>query len=459
MAGRGERRGLEMIVRNITELIGKTPMLEIDPAIHGLKNINLYAKLELFNPFGSVKDKTAWNMLRHDLAEIKAKGQTVIESSSGNTAKAVQMICGIENIPFKIVTNRVRVKEVKQILQLLGTEIEELPGQSQCLDPSDPNDPLFVVERIMNSEPGRYFHTTQYTNELNTAAHAEMTGKEIADDLDIVHYFVGGLGTTGSTRGAGETLKIKNPSISNIGVVSSKEGFIPGIRNSDEMFEVGLFDKNFYEAVVEISIDEALDGMMMLIRRCGVLSGPTGGASLAGALKHLRSLDSQLTEKRNAVFLVCDRVEWYLSFLQKLRPHWFGLTAKESGFKSITEDELDRAKEVTADDLELLIGSGQAMTLVDLRGGLAFKGSHLDTSVNMPAEMLEELFQWGLPFSQSRPVVFICPVGDQSRRFAAFLSKSGFESMSLQGGFAAWRDRNKPVVKTRKREGKPTLAV
>jgi cysteine synthase len=157
-----------MIVKSVTELIGNTPMLEIAPQVHGLKNINLYAKLELFNPFGSVKDKTAWNMLRHDLDSIKEKGQTVIESSSGNTAKAVQMICGIHNIPFKIVTNRVRVKEVKQILQMLGTEIEELPGQSQCLDPSDPNDPLFVVEKIMNGEPGKYFHTTQYTNTLNT---------------------------------------------------------------------------------------------------------------------------------------------------------------------------------------------------------------------------------------------------------------------------------------------------
>jgi len=449
-----------MIVKRITELIGNTPLLEIDPSIHGLKNINLFAKLELFNPFGSVKDKTAWNMLRYDLDEIKAKGQIVIESSSGNTAKAVQMICGVENIPFKIVTNRVRVKEVKQILQLLGTEIEELPGQSQCLDPSDPNDPLFVVEKIMNSEPGRYFHTTQYTNELNTKAHAEMTGAEIAQDLERVDFFIGGLGTTGSTRGAGETLKQYNPALSNIGVVSSKNGFIPGIRNSDEMFEVGLFDRNFYQDVIEISIDEALDGMMMLIRRCGVLSGPTGGASLAGALKYLKTIDSQLPERQNAVFLVCDRVEWYLSFLQKLRPEWFGLSTRESGLKKLTQEHISSAKEITADELELMVSKNEPITLVDLRGGLAFKGSHIDTSVNMPAETLEELLQWSIPFSQSKPVVLICPVGDQSKRFAAYLTEAGFESMSLEGGFAAWRDKEKPVVKARKRkESKAILSV
>ncbi|MFX5907332.1 hypothetical protein ABTE61_19230, partial [Acinetobacter baumannii] len=69
-----------------------------------------------------------------------------------------------------------------------------------------------------------------------------MTGAEIAADLDFVHYFIGGLGTTGSTRGAGERLRVDNPTLKNIGIVSSRQGFIPGIRNSDEMYEVGLFE-------------------------------------------------------------------------------------------------------------------------------------------------------------------------------------------------------------------------
>jgi cysteine synthase/rhodanese-related sulfurtransferase len=439
-----------MIVKNITDLIGDTPMLEIDSAIHGLKNINLYAKLELFNPFGSVKDKTAWAMLRDNLDEIKSSGQTVIESSSGNTAKAIQMICGVNGIPFKIVTNRVRVREVKQILQLLGTEIDELPGQSQCLDPSDPNDPLFVVEKIMNSEPGQYFHTSQYTNELNTIAHRDMTGQEIARDLVQVDYFVGGLGTTGSTRGAGEALRIANPQLKNIGIVSSRQGFIPGIRNSDEMYEVGLFERSFYDSIVEITIDEALDSMMTLIRRCGVLSGPTGGASFAGALKYLQAIDETLTEKQNAVFLVCDRVEWYLSFIQKLRPQWFGLANRDSGFKSVSPTDVEAAAEWSADALEQHLSSGKDALVVDLRGGLAFKGAHLEKSINMPADILEELFQWGVPFARSRHVVFVCPTGDQSKQFSAYLASQGFESASLKGGYAAWRDQGKPVVKGKK---------
>lgn len=212
-----------MIVKDVTQLIGNTPLLEIDPSIHGLKNINLFAKLELFNPFGSVKDKTAWNMLRHDLKSIKEKSQTVIESSSGNTAKALQMILSMHQIPFKIVTNRIMVKEVKQILQLIGTDIEELPGQSQCLDPSDPNDPQFIVEQIINSNPEKYFHTSQYTNDRNLEAHTLMTGKEIAQDLERVDYFFGGLGTTGSTRGTGTCLKEYNPELKNVGIIARRD--------------------------------------------------------------------------------------------------------------------------------------------------------------------------------------------------------------------------------------------
>ncbi|MFX4982819.1 pyridoxal-phosphate dependent enzyme, partial [Acinetobacter baumannii] len=82
------------------------------------------------------------NLLGSELAAIKAQSQTVIESSSGNMAKAMTLICSMHGIPFRIVTNKVQVKEVKQILQLLGAQIDEFPGLSACPDPTDPNNPL-----------------------------------------------------------------------------------------------------------------------------------------------------------------------------------------------------------------------------------------------------------------------------------------------------------------------------
>ncbi len=291
-----------MIVKKITDLIGNTPLLEINPEVHGLKNIDVYAKLELLSPFGSVKDKTAWNMLRHDLEDIINQSKTVIESGSGNTAKAIQMICSMHNIPFKIITNRVRVREVKQILQLLGTEIEELPGQSQCHDPSDPSDPAYIVNKIVTQEPDKYFYTTQYTNTKNVDAHYEMTGKEIIEDIGRVDYFIGGLGTTGSTRGTGKCLKQHNPQLQNIGIITTKGEQIPGIRSADEMYEVGLFNRTFYDSILEVSTSEALDSMLTLIRKCGIICGPTAGASFAGLLKYLRPIDKQLKTKHKPYF-------------------------------------------------------------------------------------------------------------------------------------------------------------
>ena len=160
-----------MLVKHVNELIGNTPLFEIPPQVHGLKNINLFAKLELLNPFGSVKDKSAWNVLKDDIEQIAAEGKTVIESSSGNMAKAMQLVCSVYGVPFKIVTNRIKVREVKQILQLLGADVDELPGLSECPDPTDLNDPITFIEQIMSANPGKYFHTSQYTNEKNIEAH------------------------------------------------------------------------------------------------------------------------------------------------------------------------------------------------------------------------------------------------------------------------------------------------
>lgn len=436
-----------MLVSKVTDLIGNTPLLELPPAMHGLKNVNLYAKLELLNPFGSVKDKSAWNVLR-DIEQVAAEGKTVIESSSGNMAKAMQILCSMHNVPFKIVTNRIKVREVKQILQLLGAEVDELPGLSECPDPTDPNDPITFIEQIMLGEPGKFYHTSQYTNERNIEAHYNTTGKEIIADLPQVDFFVGGLGTTGSTRGTGTILKEHNPKVRNIGVIASKGHLLPGIRNVDEMYEVGLFRKDFYDDIVEVNIDESIDAMLMLIRRAGVLAGPTGGGSLAAALKYLRPLDDSFTTEQNAVFIVCDRVEWYLSYLQKCRPELFGMAAKKDSPRALAEAEVAAAQEVSVHEAQEWLLRGGTPLVVDMRGALAFKASHIADSINISTDTLTELAENGVPFSRGHRVLFVCPTGDQSRRFAAFFKARGIECASLAGGFVGWRDEGMPCERS-----------
>lgn len=432
-----------MLVNKATDLIGDTPLLKLDPKIHGLKNVDLYAKLELLNPYGSVKDKSAWNVLKDDIEEIAASGKTVIESSSGNMAKALQILCSMHGVPLKIVTNIIKVPEAKQILQVLGAEVDELPGLSECPDPTDPNDPVAHIGQIISANPENYFHTSQFTNEKNVVAHYEMTGREILKDLGRVDFFFGGLGTTGTTRGAGSFLKEHNPDLKNIGVIASKGHLLPGIRNVDEMFEVGLFKKDFYDDIVEINSDESIDAMLSLIRKAGVLSGPTGGGGLAAALKYLRPLDPTFTSRKSAVFIVCDRVELYLSYLQKLRPELFGAKRKQ-GIKTLTPEQIDSAPQMDVLEARELINEN-GVIVIDLRGALAFKTGRIAGAINIAPDNFESMCEQGVPFSGGRKILLVCPVGDQSRRFAAHLSKAGITCFSLKGGMTAWNASGMPV--------------
>lgn len=443
-----------MLVKHVTELIGETPLFEISPEIHGLKNIDLYAKLELLNPFGSVKDKSGWNVLKDDIEQIAREGKTVIESSSGNMAKAMQLICSINNVEFKIVTNRIKVREVKQILQLLGAQLDELPGLSECPDPTDPNDPITFIEQQMAKEPGKYFHTSQYTNEKNITAHYGTTGTEIYNDVGSIDYFIGGLGTTGSTRGAGTFLKEKNPNMKNVGVIAAKGHLLPGIRNQDEMYEVGLFRKDFYDEIVVVDTDESLDAMLTMIRKCGILAGPTGGGSLAAALKYLKKIDGTLTERKKAAFIVCDRVEWYLSYLQKARPSLFALAEKEDSIRKVSAEKQEAAPQVTPQEAQKWIDSKEPLIIVDMRGALAFKASRIPGSINIPTDALDEITDAGVPFSNGQKVLFVCPQGDQSKRFAAFYADKGVECASLSGGFVGWRDASMPTEKSIKKKNR-----
>lgn len=437
-----------MLVKKMTDLIGRTPLLEIDPAVHGLKNITVYAKLEHLNPFGSLKDRPAWNILQDQIATAAGAGQTVIESSSGNMAKAMTVFCNMHGVKFRVVTSKIPVREVKQMLQLLGAEVTEFPGMSSCPDPSDPNNPVAWIERQMAAEPGKYLHTTQFTNEKNNGAHFDHTGPEILEDLGgtKVDYFIAGMGTTGSSRGTSDALRVHNPDLKMIGVVAKKGDAIPGIRNADEMFEVGLYKKELYDRVVEVSVDDAIDGIIKLTK-IGVLAGPTSGAAFSAALQQLRVVDASLSEKRTAVFIVNDRVEWYLSYLQKYRPELFGVEAKKDTPRHVPEAQTKKAKELTAAAAEKWLNEADSRLVVDLRGALAFKASHIAGSINLPVEQLDDLSEWGVPFSRDQKVLFVCPVGDQSKRFVAYFSGKGIDCASLKGGFIAWRDAGKPLQK------------
>lgn len=436
-----------MLYKNVTELIGNTPLIEISKEITRLKNINVYAKCELYNPFGSLKDRAGYAMLKDEIQKLKENNMTVIESSSGNTAKALQIICSMNGIPFKTVTNRIKIPETKEVLKVAGAEIEELPGLSECPDPTDPNDPVAYIERIVSENSNKYYHTNQYTNLKNPKVHYEHTGKEIYDDLGKVDYFFGTLGTTGSSRGTIEYLLEKNKNLKKIGIIAEKGDTIPGIRNKDEMYEVGIFNKSLYDEIVLVNSDEAIEEMLVLNRKCGILGGPTSGAAFKGTLKYLREIDDKLEEPANAVFIACDRMEWYMSYIKKRRPEIFDSEIKRETIRTLTEEDMKYAKIIDINNAEEWIEKNNPI-IIDLRGNLAYKNGHIANAINITDIFFEDLVDNGTPFSKENSVLLVCSIGDKSKKFSSLLNKKGMNVYSLENGMTAWRENSLPLKRS-----------
>ncbi len=438
-----------MKYENITELIGNTPLLKIPARVHGLKNIDLYAKMEMMNPFGSVKDRIAWGIIKDDIEEIQAKGKTIYENSSGNTAKALQVIANMYGVKTRLITYLAKVDGVKDIVRMLGADIEEVLGGSECFDPNDPNDPQFLIAKMVKDNPEKNYFPSQFTNPKNPDVHYKTTGKEIVDDLESVDFFFGGLGTSGSTLGAARRIRDEgNPALVSVGVCASKNDFIPGIRSLDQMWESGLFVKENYDNFVYVDSGESVDAMMELIRGAGLLCGPTSGASYLGAVRYLKKIDDQLTERKNAVFIACDRVEWYTDYIRERRPQLYGLKMKPGSLRAFEFDPAGSKERFT-----VKVSKAQAWIddenplIIDVRGNLAYKMTTIPNAINIPWELFETMIDAADPFPKERPLLLVCPVGEKTARYAAYLQTRGYRSFSLDGGILEWRNCSCRLVK------------
>jgi cysteine synthase/rhodanese-related sulfurtransferase len=438
---------LTMLYTHITELIGNTPLLRIDPAMHQLANVELYAKLETYNPFGSLKDRVAWGILKDEIDHIVDNNQTVIEFSSGNTGKALAILSSIYGINYETITNRIKVPEVHDLLKLVGASIDILPGMSECPDPNDSNDPLTYLEQKIHADPEHYFHTDQYRNAKNYQTHYATTGREIFEDLGPVDCFFGALGTAGSTRGVSTFLKEQNAELQTFGVVAEKGDFIPGLRNIDEMSEVGIFEKGLYQDILAIDAQDALTGMLALISQSGILGGPSSGAVYAAMLQRLKQQSQHWTRPMKVVFIVCDRVEWYLSYIQKRRPELFTDKVAEASFWNLKADDFKQTSSIAPEQIEHFLREEDPL-IVDIRGSLAYKIGHLPNSINIPDDKLADIVTFGIPFPQERTVLFVCPKGDLSKKFAFFLQSRQYKAYSLEGGIIQWRKSKRTLLRS-----------
>jgi cysteine synthase len=272
------------IYSSITELVGNTPMVDVS-ALSPNPKVRIVAKLEGWNPGGSVKDRAALSMLdeAEKTGELKP-GQTILESSSGNT--------GIERT---------------QLLEAWGAEIIWSPG-------SEGSNGAMRRAKVMAAEHPEWYFPYQYGNPANPKAHYEGTGPEIWRDCPEITHFVAGLGTAGTLMGVGHFLKERNPDIKLIAIEPPAGELVDGLKNIDEGFVPDIFEDNDgYELLdgrIIVRPRESIEWLRRFID-VGIFAGISSGAILAGAVKLIN--EGRIPDDSVVVVIVCDGGWKYLS--------------------------------------------------------------------------------------------------------------------------------------------------
>jgi cysteine synthase B len=292
---------------SITSLIGDTPIVDVS-ALSPNPNVRILAKLEGWNPGGSVKDRAALSML--DEAEKDGSltpGQTILESSSGNTGIALAMLAKMRGYPFKVVLpENVSVERV-QLLEVWGAEIIWSPGSEGS------NGAMRRAKEMAKEHPDWYF-PYQYGNPANPKAHEEGTGPEIWRDVPEITHFVAGLGTAGTLMGVGKFLKRQNPDVKLIAIEPPAGELVDGLKNIDEGFVPEVFEDNDgYELLDGRIIVRPRESIEWLRRftEVGIFAGISSGAILAGAAKLI--VEGRIPDGSVVVVVVCDGGWKYLS--------------------------------------------------------------------------------------------------------------------------------------------------
>jgi len=297
-------------VTAILDLIGNTPLVQIQNITSHLpENIRILAKLERFNPGGSVKDRPAMWMIRDGLEKgLLSKDKIILDSTSGNTGIALAMIGAAMGFRVRLVMPGNVSDERKRICRAFGAELI-------FSDPLEGSDGAIVEARRLFEEcPGRYFKPDQYNNPANPRAHEESTGPEIWRDTGgTLTHFIASLGTSGTLVGTGRYLKRMNPDVQVIAAEpDSPFHGIEGLKHIESGIVPGIYDPSVYDELLGISTDAAYDLTQRLALEEGILSGLSCGCALAAALMVGERL-AAAGQSGNIVIIFPDGGEKYLS--------------------------------------------------------------------------------------------------------------------------------------------------
>jgi cysteine synthase B len=274
--------------RSLLDLIGETPMVELRKVRDGVApGVRLLAKLEGFNPGGSVKDRPAKKMIEAGIAAgALVRGKTILDSTSGNTGIGLAMVGAALGFPVKLVMPENVSTERKRVVAAFGAEMV-------FSDPMEGSDgAIRLCRQILAEDPARYFKPDQYNNPANPLAHYEGTGPEIWRQTDgRVTHLVAGIGTSGTIMGTGRFLKEQNPAVQVI-AAEPEDSFhgLEGLKHMASSIVPGIYRETELDRKLGIATDDAYAMVYRLGREEGLLVGQSCGAAYLAALTVARTL-------------------------------------------------------------------------------------------------------------------------------------------------------------------------
>ncbi len=298
-----------MKYNNILETIGNTPIVKLNR--FAPEHVNMYVKVESFNPMASVKDRLAYAIIKdaRDSGAL-APGQTVIEATSGNTGIALAMVCAVMGHPFVATMVETFSIERRKIMRGLGAKVILTPKEEK-------GSGMVRIATELAAKHG-WFLAEQFNNPANPAYHASTTGPEILRDFagERLDYWVTGWGTGGTLSGAGRTLKAARPELQIVAAEPEQAALLSGkqwsphkIQGWTPDFIPGVLDQSVPDHVIPVNEDESMACAMRLGQQEGIFVGISAGGTLSASLK----IAEQAEPGSTIVTMLADTAERYLS--------------------------------------------------------------------------------------------------------------------------------------------------
>ncbi len=291
------------VYNHILETIGSTPMVRINHLCPN-PNVEILAKVEGFNPTGSIKDRIALKMIEQAEAEgVLTTDKTIIEPTSGNTGIGLAMIGAVKGYQVEIVMSEAVSIERRKMIQAFGATVT-LTSPDEGTDGA-----IRKVRELVARYPDKYFNPDQFSNQYNKLAHYTTTAEEIWEQSQgKVTHLVSSLGTSGTIMGIGMGLRHHNPEVKIVEAQPVVGHYIQGLKNMEEAIVPALYQPEAIDEHIMVESEIAFDYARQIVKKEGIFVGMSSGAAMYAAAEVAKTIDSGLI-----VVIFPDRGEKYLS--------------------------------------------------------------------------------------------------------------------------------------------------